>query len=56
MLGNKFVPGDTIEIDFRETTLEDGSEGNDFVIDVVDHSEPDEGESETAEAVEAMLQ
>ena len=56
LLANEFVPGDSIEIDYRETTREDGSEGEDFVITVVDHAEVEEGESETAQAVEAMLQ
>ncbi len=56
LLANEFVPGDTIEVDFRETVLESGTEAEDFVISVVDHSDVDEGESETAEAVEAMLQ
>ena len=56
LLGNQFVPGDTVQIDFRETTREDGTEGKDFVIEVIDHADVDAGESETAQAVEAMLQ
>lgn len=56
LLANDFVPGDTLEIDYGETTLEDGTEGKDFIITVVDHAEVGEEDSETAEAVEAMLQ
>ena len=56
LLANKFVPGDTIQVDYRETTREDDTVGEDFVIDVIDHADVDSGESETAQAVEAMLQ
>jgi ATP-dependent Clp protease ATP-binding subunit ClpC len=56
LLANKFVPGDTIQVDYRETELEDGTTGPDFVIDVIDHAEVKSPASETAEAVEAMLQ
>jgi len=56
LLANKFVPGDTVQIDYRETTREDETVGEDFVIDVIDHADVDNGESETAQAVEAMLQ
>ena len=56
LLANEFVPGDTIEIDFGEKVLEDGTETEDFLITVIDHAEIDDGDSETAEAVEAMLQ
>ncbi len=56
LLANKFVPGDTVQVDYGETTREDESVGEDFVIDVIDHADVDGGESETAQAVEAMLQ
>jgi ATP-dependent Clp protease ATP-binding subunit ClpC len=56
LLANKFVPGDTVQVDYAETTREDESVGEDFVIDVIDHADVDGGESETAQAVEAMLQ
>jgi ATP-dependent Clp protease ATP-binding subunit ClpC len=56
LLAGKFVPGDTVQIDHRETTREDGTTGADFVIDVVDHTEVTGPASEAAEAIEAMLQ
>jgi ATP-dependent Clp protease ATP-binding subunit ClpC len=56
LLANEFVPGDTLEIDYGQKVLEDGTEVEDFIISVVDHDDVDGGESETAEAVEAMLQ
>jgi ATP-dependent Clp protease ATP-binding subunit ClpC len=56
VLANNFAPGDTIQIDYRETELEDGSTGNDFVLDVIDRGDLTAGTSETADAVEAMLQ
>jgi ATP-dependent Clp protease ATP-binding subunit ClpC len=56
LLANEFVPGDTLEIDYGQKVLEDGTEVEDFIISVVDHDDVDGGDSETAEAVEAMLQ
>ncbi len=56
LLANRFVPGDTIRIDHRETEREDGTIGPDFVIDVIDHTEVKTPGTETAEAVEALLQ
>jgi ATP-dependent Clp protease ATP-binding subunit ClpC len=56
LLATRFVPGDTVQIDYRETEREDGSTGPDFVIEVIDHTEVSTPTSETAEAVEAMLQ
>jgi hypothetical protein len=50
------VPGDTIQIDHRETTREDGTTGPDFVIDVIEHADVKTSGTETAEAVEAPLQ
>ncbi|OUC08904.1 NDP-hexose 4-ketoreductase, partial [Litorilinea aerophila] len=56
LLANKFGPGDTIQVDYRETTREDGSVGEDFVLEVIEHENVDDESSETADAVEAMLQ
>ena len=56
LLANRFVPGDTIQIDHRETTREDGTTGADFVIEVIDHAEVKTPGTETAQAVEALLQ
>ncbi len=56
LLANEFVAGDSIEIDFQGTTSEDDAEAEDFIITVIDHNDVDDGESETAEAVEVMLQ
>jgi len=56
LLAGRFTPGDTIQVDHRETTREDGTVGNDFVIDVIDHTPVKTPESETAEVIEALLQ
>ena len=54
LLANEFIAGDSIEIDYRGAASED--EAEDFIITVIDHQDIDEGDSETAEAVEVMLQ
>jgi ATP-dependent Clp protease ATP-binding subunit ClpC len=56
LLSNRFVPGDTIQIDYRETEREEGGKGEDFVIEVVEHAEIAGSNSETTQAIEALLQ
>ncbi|MBV7328912.1 ATP-dependent Clp protease ATP-binding subunit [Chloroflexi bacterium TSY] len=56
VLSGKFVPGDTIQADFREAEQEDGTFEEDFVFEVIDHEEVDELDTETTEAIEAILQ
>jgi len=56
LLAGNFQPGDTVQIDHRETTREDGSIGPDFVVEVIDHAPVAASESEAADAIEAMLQ
>ena len=56
LLANTYGPGDVIQIDHRETTLENGTVDKDFVIDVLERGEVKTDGSETAAAVEAMLQ
>ncbi len=56
LLSGKFTPGDVIQVDYRKTELEDGSEGEDYVFEVVEHREVDGDDTETTEAIEAMLQ
>ncbi len=62
LLANRFVPGDTIRIDYRarEDEAEVAGEGEadeqGFVFEIIDHKPVEEIESETAEAVIAMLQ
>ncbi len=56
LLSGKFTPGDVIQVDYRKTELEDGSEGEDYVFEVVEHREVDDDDTETTEAIEAMLQ
>lgn len=56
LLGNNFVPGDTVEVDYREVE-EDGKKRQDFAFDVVAHREVEEGKDpETADALEAIFQ
>jgi ATP-dependent Clp protease ATP-binding subunit ClpC len=58
LLASRFAPGDTVQIDYRETINEDGKEVKDFVFDVISHreeaSEPED--PETTRALEAMFQ
>jgi ATP-dependent Clp protease ATP-binding subunit ClpC len=57
LLANRFVPGDTIQIDYRDTVNEDGKEVKDYTFDVISHRElPGEEDSETTRALEAMFQ
>ncbi len=56
LLAGRFAPGDTVQVDYRETTREDGTVGLDFVVEVIDHSPISTPDSGAAEAIEAMLQ
>ncbi|RIK43572.1 MAG: NDP-hexose 4-ketoreductase [Chloroflexi bacterium] len=57
LLSNRFVPGDTIQVDYRDTVNEDGKEVKDYVFEVISHREtPDEEDPETTLALEAMFQ
>jgi ATP-dependent Clp protease ATP-binding subunit ClpA len=56
ILANRFVPGDTIQVDYREAADEDGEMEERYVFDVIDHAPIDENDTETTEAIEAMLQ
>jgi ATP-dependent Clp protease ATP-binding subunit ClpC len=56
LLAGNFQPGDTVQIDHRETTREDGTLGPDFGVEVIDHAPVKAPESEAADAIEAMLQ
>ncbi len=40
LLANKFVPGDTILIDYKEVTNDDGKTVKDFTFEVIGHEEP----------------
>ncbi|MCX6045102.1 MAG: ATP-dependent Clp protease ATP-binding subunit [Chloroflexi bacterium] len=56
LLGNNFVPGDTVEVDYREVE-EDGKKRQDFAFDVVAHRDVEEGKDpETTDALEAIFQ
>jgi ATP-dependent Clp protease ATP-binding subunit ClpA len=56
ILAGTFAPGDTVQVDYRETEREDGTIGDDFVLEVIDHTPVKTPESEAAEVIEAMLQ
>jgi ATP-dependent Clp protease ATP-binding subunit ClpC len=56
ILSGEFVPGDTILADYREVEQEDGSTAEEFVFEVTHHEDVDDMDSETAEAIEAILQ
>ena len=55
ILANRFVPGDTIQVDYRETTDEKDVTAKRFVFDVTDHTPVNDAESETTEAIAALL-
>ncbi|MFN8442174.1 MAG: ATP-dependent Clp protease ATP-binding subunit [Caldilineaceae bacterium] len=40
LLANKFVPGDTVLIDYKEITNDDGKTVKDFTFEVIGHEEP----------------
>ena len=56
ILANRFVPGDTIQVDYREASDANGETRERFVFDVTDHTPVEEPESETTEAIAALLQ
>ena len=56
VLSNRFVPGDTVQVDYREAADEEGSVSERFVFEVVDHAPVESGDTETTEAIAAMLQ
>jgi len=57
LLANRFVAGDTIQVDYRDVTNEDGRVIKDFVFEVVGHTEIElEEDPETTAALEALLQ
>lgn len=56
ILSGKFVPGDKILTDYREVEQEDGELEDDFTFEVTEHNAVETPDSETTEAIEAMLQ
>lgn len=57
LLANRFVAGDTVQVDYRDVTTEDGRVIKDFVFDVVGHKEVElEEDEETTAALAALLQ
>lgn len=57
LLANRFVAGDTVQIDYRDVTTEDGHTAQDFVFDVIGHEEVElEEDEETTAALAALLQ
>jgi ATP-dependent Clp protease ATP-binding subunit ClpC len=57
LLANRFVAGDTVQVDYRDITNEDGRVSKDFVFEVVGHTEIElEEDPETTAALEALLQ
>ena len=56
ILANRYVPGDVIQVDYREAADEEGEMVERFVFDVIDHAPVEEDDTETADAIVAMLQ
>ena len=55
MLAEKYVPGDTITVDYRDAAQENGGPAKEFVFDITDHKEM-EKVAEVADELEALLQ
>jgi ATP-dependent Clp protease ATP-binding subunit ClpC len=55
LLANSFLPGDKVQVDYREVMQADGKTAKDFTLDVLERQVVEEVGAETAEAVEAML-
>jgi len=57
LLANVFTAGDTVQIDYRDVTDEEGRTAKDFVFDVVGHQDVELPEDdETTAALAALLQ
>ncbi len=56
MLANRLVPGDTVLVDYRDVEQEDGKTIKDYTFEVTEHTEVAAGDSETVDALEALLQ
>ena len=56
LLANDFVPGDVVQADYREIINDKDEIENRFVFEVVEHNEVESVDTETTEAIEAMLQ
>ena len=56
ILANRYVPGDVIQVDYREAADEEGVMAERFVFEVIDHTPIEEDATETADAIVAMLQ
>ena len=57
LLANRFVAGDSVQVDYRDVTNEDGRTIKDFAFDVIDHEDVDlEEDEETTAVLEALLQ
>ncbi len=55
ILANRFIPGDVIQVDYREVTDENDVTSERFVFEVIEHTPVDEGDTETTEAIAALL-
>ncbi|RME65618.1 MAG: AAA family ATPase, partial [Caldilineae bacterium] len=56
LLAGRFVPGDTIQVDYQKVKDENGVEKGEFVFEAVAHREVAPEDTETTEAIEALLQ
>lgn len=57
LLANRFVAGDTVQVDYGDVTTEDGRTVKDFIFDVVGHKDVElEEDPETTAALAALLQ
>jgi ATP-dependent Clp protease ATP-binding subunit ClpC len=56
LLSSRFAPGDTIQVDYKKTDGTDPKKKGEFVFEAIAHREVQNEDTETTEAIEAMLQ
>jgi ATP-dependent Clp protease ATP-binding subunit ClpC len=55
ILSGRFVPGDTIQVDHRKLTGDDGKEHGEYFFETIAHRDVTPEDTETTEAIEALL-
>lgn len=56
ILAGRFVPGDTIQVDHRKLMGDDGKERGEYFFETIAHRDVTPEDTETTEAIEALLQ
>jgi ATP-dependent Clp protease ATP-binding subunit ClpC len=56
LLANRFMPGDIIQVGYKKPEAGDGAKKGEYVFDAIAHREVKSEDTETTDAIEAMLQ